>query len=300
VKSMVQRGKLRYSIGEVAQYSELSVKSLRYYDKVGLLKPAVRDASSGYRYYTEQQILKALSIRQLREIGFDLQEIRNIFNDDSFPKLEKIYYDHRDEVNRQIAELQQQLVKIDNYYNLIKRATDLLSGLDNNEKNSTDITLHSFAKDKCVYTRYRSRIMVKDVFWDRFTDIYKICRNHNLIMKGPMTAIFHEHYTHQFFFDDGDMEVLCPLVADETSPLPIEPDIIKEFGGFTAASLVHVGDYPELLPEYVSLIKWITSNGYEICGDPIEEYLVEFSQGVDASKYVTRVSFPVRAQNSSN
>jgi effector-binding domain-containing protein len=105
--------------------------------------------------------------------------------------------------------------------------------------------------------------------------------------------MFHEHYTHQFFFEEGDLEILQPVCNAD----PQDPDV-KSFGGFLLASLTHVGFYTELLPQYVTLIKWIEENGYLIDGDPLEMYLVEFTQGVNRNDYVTRIGFPVKRADS--
>jgi effector-binding domain-containing protein len=104
---------------------------------------------------------------------------------------------------------------------------------------------------------------------------------------GPITAVFHEHYTHQFFFDEGDLEVLQPI-----APAP-GGEHTKKFGGFTVASHIHVGHYSDMLTDYIALIKWIEANNYVACGDPIEEYLVEYTHGVAPSGYVTRISLPI-------
>lgn len=43
-------------IGEFSKLAKTTVKTLRYYDKVGLLKPAFTDSVTSYRYYTEEQL----------------------------------------------------------------------------------------------------------------------------------------------------------------------------------------------------------------------------------------------------
>ena len=44
------------SIGKVSKMKNVSIKSLRYYDKIGILKPAFINAETNYRYYTEEQL----------------------------------------------------------------------------------------------------------------------------------------------------------------------------------------------------------------------------------------------------
>ena len=45
------------TIGEVAKVKQISIKALRYYEKIGILKPAYCDPNTGYRYYKNEQML---------------------------------------------------------------------------------------------------------------------------------------------------------------------------------------------------------------------------------------------------
>ncbi len=65
-----------YKIGELSRLCRLPVKTLRYYDDIGLLKPDVVDPFTGYRYYTAARLGDCLRILTLKELGFTLDEIR--------------------------------------------------------------------------------------------------------------------------------------------------------------------------------------------------------------------------------
>jgi DNA-binding transcriptional MerR regulator len=71
----VQQG---LTIGEFAQLTHLSVRTLRRYHESGLLAPATVDPSSGYRYYTSAQIPSAQVIHRLRELDVPLAEVGEI------------------------------------------------------------------------------------------------------------------------------------------------------------------------------------------------------------------------------
>ncbi|MGO9198323.1 MAG: MerR family transcriptional regulator [Acidimicrobiales bacterium] len=64
------------SIGQMSRLSGLTVKALRYYDRVGLLRPAVVDAGTGFRYYTRDQTSSARLISSLRSVDVPLDDIR--------------------------------------------------------------------------------------------------------------------------------------------------------------------------------------------------------------------------------
>jgi DNA-binding transcriptional MerR regulator len=70
------------SIGEFSQLTHLSVRALRRFHEAGLLEPARIDGSSGYRYYTVDQIPAAQVIHRLRELDVPLADVRRIVASD--------------------------------------------------------------------------------------------------------------------------------------------------------------------------------------------------------------------------
>lgn len=69
-----------YTINEVAKHTGISTYSLRYYDKIGLLKPAIIDDENGYRYYTYRQFWHAEVITILKRLDFSNEDIIDILS----------------------------------------------------------------------------------------------------------------------------------------------------------------------------------------------------------------------------
>ncbi|MGZ8177967.1 MerR family transcriptional regulator [Williamsia sp. SKLECPSW1] len=61
-------------IGEVADATELSIKTIRHYDEVGLVQPSARSAG-GFRLYTQDDVDRLLTIRRMKPLGFSLDEM---------------------------------------------------------------------------------------------------------------------------------------------------------------------------------------------------------------------------------
>lgn len=74
-----------FSIGEFARLSQVSVKMLRHYDSIGLLRPARVDPVTGYRYYAAAQLPDVGRIRALRDLGFGLTQIAALTASDRGP-----------------------------------------------------------------------------------------------------------------------------------------------------------------------------------------------------------------------
>ncbi|QHE72708.1 transcriptional regulator, MerR family (plasmid) [Rhodococcus sp. WAY2] len=66
-------------IGEVAERTELSIKTIRHYDEVGLVRPSERSAG-GFRLYTETDVQRLLVIRRMKPLGFTLDEMRQLLD----------------------------------------------------------------------------------------------------------------------------------------------------------------------------------------------------------------------------
>ncbi|WP_374230410.1 MerR family transcriptional regulator [Rhodococcus sp. ARC_M6] len=66
-------------IGQVAERTELSIKTIRHYDEVGLVTPSAR-STGGFRLYTESDISRLLVIRRMKPLGFTLEEMKKLLD----------------------------------------------------------------------------------------------------------------------------------------------------------------------------------------------------------------------------
>src|SRR5437773_10906878 len=70
-----------FSIGEFARLGRVSVRMLRHYDAIGLLRPATVDPASGYRFYRADQLRRLNRVVALKDLGFTLEQVRAILDD---------------------------------------------------------------------------------------------------------------------------------------------------------------------------------------------------------------------------
>lgn len=76
---MNSRETRQMQIGEVADRTELSIRTVRHYDEVGLVTPSARSAG-GFRLYTEGDVERLLVIRRMKPLGFSLVEMRDLLD----------------------------------------------------------------------------------------------------------------------------------------------------------------------------------------------------------------------------
>ena len=78
-----------YTVKKLAKLSGVSIRTLRFYDEIGLLKPAYY-GDNKYRYYEEEQLLMLQQILFFRELGFSLADIQRIVNSSDFDKIDSL------------------------------------------------------------------------------------------------------------------------------------------------------------------------------------------------------------------
>lgn len=92
------------SIGKVSKLKNVSIKSLRYYDQIGILKPAFVNTETNYRYYTESQLYLLDAITVCIKLGIPLKDLNNYVNKDSI-NLQKLLYDGKILAEQKIMEI---------------------------------------------------------------------------------------------------------------------------------------------------------------------------------------------------
>ncbi|MBL7714245.1 MAG: MerR family transcriptional regulator [Bdellovibrionales bacterium] len=80
---------MAYTVKKLAQWSGVSVRTLHFYDEIGLLKPA-RVTENGYRHYDKPELLRLQQILFYRELGFELKKIQEILSDPAFDSIQAL------------------------------------------------------------------------------------------------------------------------------------------------------------------------------------------------------------------
>lgn len=132
-----------FKIGEISKLYNIGVDSLRYYEKIGIIKPF--RSESGYRYYSINDISRLNVIRDLLELGFDMPKIKTYLDDQTIESSLNILNDEE----RIIDEKIKHLLKIK--YNVSKRIENIesISQIEIDE-----IKIKHYDKRKCFKINY--------------------------------------------------------------------------------------------------------------------------------------------------
>lgn len=123
------------SIGKVSKMKNVSIKSLRYYDRIGILRPAFVNTETNYRYYTEEQLYLLDAITLCVNLGIPLKDLNNYVENDSI-NLQKLLYDGKIlaeekilEIHKSLEALQDTLQQLSTSVNGMAKIPESKSGL---------------------------------------------------------------------------------------------------------------------------------------------------------------------------
>ena len=267
-------------IGDFSKLAQVSVKTIRHYGRLGLLKPAWIDRFTSYRYYTLDQLGRLNRILALEDLGFSLEQVRELLRDDlSAAELRGMVRMKHAEIERQVQAEQARLARVAVRLRQIER-----------EGRMPDYEV--------VVKRVRPHrvVGVRDIIANigdvgRLLDelrAYLQAQNVTLDATRPCMAIYYDAEYH----DRGiDAEVAAPLLWR----LPgTSRTVVHELpGAETMACVVHQGSYETLTEAYETLIAWIEASEYRVSGPTRHVYLQGPEPGLSADSCVTEVQFPV-------
>ena len=159
------------TIGELAKTNSVSVKALRYYEKIGILKPAYINPHNGYRYYTHKQSLIVSFIITFLELNIPLKNFKNYIHDDTLDT-DKLLFDSSALLNKELQRLQFIKNKITNISRHIQESSDCLK--------QRKYQKH-FSQRYFVITPANSNILFNKDYIRKINELYKDIEEKNLI-----------------------------------------------------------------------------------------------------------------------
>lgn len=276
-----------YKIGLFSKINKITVKTLRYYDEMGLLKPAYVDPETGYRYYTSDQLPDIHRIRVLRSIGFSIDEIllilkdkHNQNSDKSISRLEKIFENRRHELEQTITVSNVQLLQINHYLKDMKE--DIVMKNEVLIKELPEVIVFS---KRTVISTYDDYFQLAPAIGAEIAEA-----NPGLTCAEPeyCFVIYHDG---EYKEKDIDIE-FCEAVTQwgkDTDTIKFKKiNRVPE-----AACIYHKGAYKSISEAYGAVFKWIEKNGYIPCDNPRESYIDGIWNKEKEEDWLTEIQVPV-------
>jgi DNA-binding transcriptional MerR regulator len=264
-----------FKIGEFSALTRVSVKTLRYYDELGLLHPVRIDPESGYRFYSASQLPRLHRILALKDLGFPLDRIAPALDQGiSADALRGMLMLRQVEQEARIRAEGERLTRLKALLHLIEQ-----EGVRAGEVVLKDVAPQQIVSIRDVIPSYRN---VGSLFERLHQTIGP------LASQGLALAIWHDAE-----YKDRDLDVEAGVYLKQAVQTQ-KPASARELPGATVASIVHHGAFGRIGEAYQSIMHWIDANEYRQAG-PMRELFLHVSVPVsrDDESNVTEIQVPV-------
>lgn len=257
-----------FKIGDFSQLGQVSVRTLRHYDELGLLRPAMVDSLTDYRYYAIEQLPRLNRIVALKDLGFSLKEIHVFLKQDlSLGDLKEMFEHKQLELTEHLKAESARLTRLQARLKHIE-IEDAPLGYDVTLKKVAAATI--FSKRHAV-----PDLDEMDVYCLLFySELYRVLNAQKLIPVAPEFTLFH---TREYVTKNVDVEVAVVLSEGDLARLELPDDdsftVRRLQGAKTVASVVYQGYFHELYGAARALTLWVGMNGYGSVGAAREVHL---------------------------
>jgi effector-binding domain-containing protein len=260
-----------------SKFSQVPVKTLRYYDQIGLFQPAEIDPFTGYRYYSASQLPRINRILALKDLGLSLEQVALLVNQDLSP--DQI----RGMLRLKQVEIQERL---DEERARLARVEQRLKQMEQEETMPTqEVAVKSIPAQ--AVASVRDTIALGDL-GQLFGELFGYLGQRGIAPTGAPVGIYHSH---EFSESAMDVEVAAPVAAEPPSAGRVSGRTLPAVNEM--ACVVHQGGYDTIGGTYGQVMAWIEANGYQVAGPTREVYIQGPESGDDASTYITEVQVPV-------
>lgn len=268
----------RLPIGKFSQLTRISVRSLRFYDQVGLFRPLYTDPDTGYRYYQPEQFEVAERIRMFRSMDVSLEDIRTILDSNHPDTTREVLERHRQQVLQQIQTCQRILEQLD-------RISEEKQSYRVEEVWLSDVPLIGYSTISGLkdIERYRLEAVRKLAPLSSGEVLYAIQKN--ALDPERLQGLME----HQRVLNPRAFEVTFGMqVPDTQSPvrLPLQYAIVPE-GKYLKAT--HYGPYEPLHLAHQAVVRHAQEHKFALGDLTFEQFVVGPWQQEDSAMWVTHI-----------
>lgn len=271
----------KYTIDEISRFLNLPKSTLRYYDSIGLCRPASRDEKTGYRYYEYNQLFLLNMIGKLKKLRLSLDQIRAHSQIKNTAFLEKLLLERRSIIRKELGELRELDRQNEELIRKIAQARAV------NSRTAIEI--------REIPARYQYRLSVTfpgeelySFIKILYTSYIKNLKHSRSYEKGEiLLEISRENLVHKQF---GIYNAIGFFVSGR--PDRRDPALTRIPAG-TYAVACHIGRYDTIEKTYRKLMRFIEKHHYEVTGNSVETSLINIAMTNRPEEFVTEIQVPV-------
>jgi DNA-binding transcriptional MerR regulator len=270
-----------FSIGEFARHGRVSVRMLRHYDAIGLLRPATVDPASGYRFYQAAQLADLNRLVALKDLGFSLGQVQAILAEQvSAAELRGMLRLRRAEIHAQIEAETARLARVEARLLTIEdEARVPVDGIV--VKHLAPVRVGELAGTAASFEPED----ITPVIQPLYGSLWPLLAAAGVCAAGPAIAYYEDAPA-----GDGAVVVhaAVPVVAEPGGDHGFS--VVDLPGVDQAAVIIHHGSMNDVLSTGQALARWIDASGYRAAGY-VREVTLEWS--ADPDQWVTELQQPI-------
>lgn len=272
-------------IGDFSKICQVTIKTLRYYDQLGLLTPAEVDRFTGHRYYTMNQLPRLNRILALKELGLSLDEIKQVLDDDlPAQQIRGMLRLKQAELYAEIEKAQARLQRVEARIQHIEKE---------NQMPDYEVLVKEVATQRVL--AIREVLPSSEAIPALFAEVDTAIKQHKIKAIGAWMALYH----HEGFRDiELDIEIAIPVedaVSDSIALNDNRSLIIRQTEAYEqVATVIEDGHNESWAGSYEALGRFVENHNYEIAGAVREVYRTAPD---DDAGWLIEIQFPLQAKS---
>ena len=270
-----------YSIGEVSKICNITKKTLRYYDEIGLVSPD-KICENHYRYYSRENMLLVPIIRYYKQMGFKLEEMRWLLSGGSYQALEESFAEKIAALKQQEQEIHHQYVSIKEWYDLLQEGEQVIAG------DVREVAVKFTEGQTCLTMPMQFQHQYMEMLLNiDFANFVKTLGNKT---KGPMILYFPS-------LEKRLQQQAQQIYIVHQTILPCPAEHQTQFGGCMMLSCYHIGPHETLGETYQKMLDWAERHQYPYQNACYERCVTDYWSTRDNRQFVTELLIPLQPRH---
>lgn len=274
-----------FRIGTVSKLCRIPIKTLRYYDEIGLLNPECVNQESKYRYYSQKCIMQISMIKYFKSIGFTLDQIKDILNRTDDNLLARYLTDMQAGLYREAENINRRISAIQGWNRLIETSREKYA-----KRSAPPEVTEEVMPAYHVLPLKHSFDQSRD-----FTEIiYEISNQFTTSLENEDFLTFGSFLAH---YPDIRLRLSGKLSGTEfySEVMPNSDPVykIESIGEKRVLKAIHIGAYAKISITYDRIRKHAEENAMELEQDSYELYAMDPWSTCTKDNYITEIMVPV-------
>jgi DNA-binding transcriptional MerR regulator len=275
-----------FSIGDFARLGRVSVRMLRHYDAIGLIRPARVEEASGYRFYTAAQLALLNRVLALKDLGFSLKQVQTMIDEKvDTAELRGMLRLRRAQLADEMATSTARLARVDARLRMIETEGHMNTG---------DVILKSIPALRVAELSAPASSYDGPDITEALTPLYpqliERLESQGMQPSGSPMAYYRPAPT-----GPGDESITVHAAFPISGDVPADPgfDVVDLPAIERAATLLHHGPMSEAFRTGQRIANWIDDGGYRTLGDGYAREIYLACPMEDLSKWITEMQVAV-------